>query len=89
MDADALFLNQKVRCVEPDLQTRRQRDRSERAVRRQLSVEHVGEGRDAAHLGDAASVGEVGLHDGDAGLQRSEELIAGEEALAGGDRNRR
>jgi hypothetical protein len=56
-------------------------------VRRELSVEHVGDGGDTTHFGDSAGVREVGLHDGDTSVEWAEELVARVEALAGGDRD--
>ena len=66
VDSDALFLDEVVRSREADLQARGERKRAERAVRRELDVKRLRESRDLAGLGDAASMRDVRLRDGDA-----------------------
>ena len=88
VDADALLLDEVVGGGEAHLQTGGERDGTERAVRRQLHVVHLGHRRDAAHLGDTASVREVGLRHGDARLEYRQEILPGVKPLAGPDRNR-
>ena len=57
-------------------------------MRRQLQVEGAGDRRNAHRLGDAAADREVGLHDVDRAQHREvAEIVAGELALAGRDRD--
>ncbi len=67
VDAPTLFLDEEVGGGERDLETGRQCDRAEGAVRGELGAVGLREGGDAVDLRDAAGVGEVGLGDGDAG----------------------
>jgi hypothetical protein len=87
VDADRLLLDEVVGRGERHLQTRRERDRAERAVRGDHRVVRLRHRRDPSHLGDAAGVRQVGLQDGDPGLQGGDELLPGVQPLPRRDRD--
>ena len=90
MDAEALLLNDGVRCAVVELEAGRESDGAERAVRRDGDVEAFRHSGDFADFRDTASVAEVWLDDiGYPFDYHVFEAPAGEVSLASGDGCRR
>ncbi len=74
-----------VRRTYPNLQARRQRDGTQRTVRRERDIVRLGHGGYPSHFGDAAAVRDVRLDDVDAVVfEEAFEVPAAVEALAEG-----
>ena len=82
VDAQALFLDERVVAAGIDLQAGGERDRAQRAVQRERDIVGFGHHRDLPRLGDAACMGDVGLDDVDGtGGDHLAEVPAGEQSL--------
>ncbi|MNV12343.1 hypothetical protein D3C71_1029410 [compost metagenome] len=87
MDAQALFLDERVVASRVQLQARRQGNRAQRAMQRQRHVVGFGHVGDLAGFGDAAGVGCIRLDDVDVAFaEHTLEIPAREKALAQSNR---